>query len=899
MRYFYRFALCVGLGAALTHPVSAQITGRVWHDANANGRSEVAEGGLPRQTVRAFDRHGQELSTTQTDTDGRYRLNVPEGTPLRLVFGGSLPGSHPTPGHARVRFVRAPAIVDLGLYVPAQYTGPAPRAVQSVFVKGNYTDLAADTLATLVSFAAQRSGDAPRRLATPAGSGSLWGLAYERNSQRLFASALAKRHSAFGPLGPGGLYVADGGQGPLRPFVSLDVLGIPTAPTHLPRDLSGDVSARSHDSLLFSCVGKISLGGLDVSEDGRYLFVLNLYDRKLYRIGLTGKTPQASDIRGFAVPEPGCRGGEARPFAVKCFDGKVYVGVVCDAQKSQKADDLTATVYAFEPGNERFREVFNFKLNYPRGEAGPQALTWMPWTDDYTVPLRRQGATWQAYPQPILADLEFDTDGSLILGLMDRFGHQTGDGMLFRERGNPTLFQYQAVSGGDVLRAAYVEGKYQLETNGRAGERSSGGGAGNRQGPGGGEFYFDDDFQAFGTIWHQESATGGLALLPERGEVLVSTREPETNVYVTGGVKWFTNRTGASTGGYSVFPSGSRPGYYWKSNNVGDVELLAEVPATELVHRVWIDCNENGLQDPDEAPLVGVRAELYRNDQRIATTQTNERGEARFISREIEGGLPPRTDYEVRIPLTQTGLGTLRLTARAVGADPDLDQDAVAENGYAVLRLQTTAPGEPLHQYDVGVACLDRPQVQAELICTGTGSSREAVLRVKGLKESERIDWSGTARYEGTNTYESARKLAQDGTIWTQPITAREAQHWTLRVFTPQHCFTDLFVRSADFKGCYQDPATDRELTVEAEGLTVSPNPSTGVVAVTYRRAGLNGPVSLQVVNLRGQVLYSQSGQAKGGVYRTRLDLTAQPSGAYRVLVQDGPMQTQKALIKK
>jgi hypothetical protein len=104
-------------------------------------------------------------------------------------------------------------------------------------------------------------------------TGSIWGQGYDRQEKRLFSAALAKRHSAFGSLGSGGIYVTDIEAVETKPFVSLDALGFATSSGPFQRELTEDWKKPDHDSLIFSQVAKMGLGGLDISDDSRYLFV--------------------------------------------------------------------------------------------------------------------------------------------------------------------------------------------------------------------------------------------------------------------------------------------------------------------------------------------------------------------------------------------------------------------------------------------------------------------------------------------------------------------------------------------------------------------------------------------------------------------------------------------------
>ncbi len=551
----------------------AQIQGKVYQDGNASGTQDSFEAGIAGIRVVALDAQSQLIDQTRTDAQGFYTLSVAAGQAVSLRFLDVPKGLRPSKASLLNRFLTAPATSDLALFSPSLYAGPAPQALQVLYVNGDYSTSPADSLPTLVRFSALNPSGQPQVLARAKQTGTLWGLAYDRSRQQLFTSAVAKRHSAFGPLGPGGLYRYQAGKG-LEAYASLEQLGITTAPAPFNRDLSGDLNKASHDSLMFDLVGKVSLGGIDLSLSNQQLFVINLYDQKLYQLAVTGDTPRL--VKAFTLPSPDAKTGVFRPWAVKVHEGHVYIGGISDASLSQNAKDLKAYVYRLNPETGKTHLELSFPMQYSRGTLDYDQSGWQPWTHDYNKTFTQQTSAWMIYPQPILADLEFDSDGSMILGFVDRLGHQGSDGMYFRKAGNPTLLQYRCLSGGDVLRAAKIEDRFQLEANGQAGQRSSAG-VGNQQGPGGGEFYVGDSFQAEGTVWHQESGIGGLALLPQ-GELLVSLREAEQEAYLSGGVRWLSNENGQSLRSYSSIAGGLIKGYFWKNNNVGDVALVKQVP---------------------------------------------------------------------------------------------------------------------------------------------------------------------------------------------------------------------------------------------------------------------------------------------------------------------------------
>lgn len=49
-----------------------------------------------------------------------------------------------------------------------------------------------------------------------------------------------------------------------------------------------------------------------------------------------------------------------------------------------------------------------------------------------------------------------------------------------------------------------------------------------------------------------------------------------------------------------------------KSNQMGDIEILCNNTPIELGNRIWFDVNSNGIQDPNELPISGVKVILQK-----------------------------------------------------------------------------------------------------------------------------------------------------------------------------------------------------------------------------------------------------------------------------------------------
>jgi uncharacterized repeat protein (TIGR01451 family) len=748
------------LTAAKSSPVAGTITGTVYRDYNVNGLQDpatagpparLAEFGLAGVTVTAFNAAGANAGSATTGATGVYAITTTDAGsgPYRVEFSNLPAGTFSGPFGAQsgtsVQFVDSTpaANVNLGVNDPGDYCQNNPFLAVTCFVSGDTTKSGTAAPAdVLVGFpytaGSSNPGDSvtvppggnlpsPSHIAIGSQMGAAWGQAYQRSSKKLFVTAVTRRHSSFGPLGAGGIYVVTdpAGAAAVANFVDVKTIGIDTGSlTNATRNLPASKTAQSADAASFDAVGKQGIGDIDISDDGMTLWLTNLNDRKLYSIFINDPpvTPTAASVQSYTIPNPGCNGGEFRSWATKVHRGGVYVGGVCTAETSKNPADLKAAVYELNPATGVFTNRLEFPLTYTKGitwvwPGVTDRRFWRPWTasfNDLIAPA--QDAPTRDFlilPQPILADIEFDVDGSMILGLMDRTGMQSGYLQLDLDGNKPPIEQpnvntlgYEGISGGDILRAFNNNGSFALENNALAGLTT--GGINNGEGPGGGEYYFEDLFFVNDPKLHQEITLGSLALLPGSGQVVTNIFDPFT--IRSGGIIWFNNMTGRADRRYEVFPRPAQEnesdGTFGKAAGLGDLELLCDPAPLEVGNRIWLDANGNGIQDPSEAGIAGVTVQLFKAGALVGTATTNAAGQFLFNAANVNGGVLPNMAYEIRVDKNQAALNTLILTAANAGASSPnsdaRDSDAVLTGNNATIAFATGNAGANDHTFDLG-----------------------------------------------------------------------------------------------------------------------------------------------------------------------------------------------------
>ncbi|HNR08518.1 MAG TPA: SdrD B-like domain-containing protein, partial [Saprospiraceae bacterium] len=709
-----------------------------------------------------------------------------------------------------VQFVDASTMtpVNFGLYNPADYNRGATNS--KVFIPCYTTGdpLVVGTSrsgAWFLGYPYNNSGTvAKSNMVTGETIGSTWGVAYSDQAKVVFSAAFLKRHVGLGTLGSGGIYklvptptsftatsfydmdanghrtraaagcVAYGNgssftinaapgtevtyNGVVDPLTGL-ACGLGVIGTNAQRGLLGDKTAKSHDPAAFDQVGKVGLGDMEISDDGLFLFVTNLYSRRIFRLELNDAyNPTAIvavDSFNLPSPSPSVTNGVLRPFATKYHRGKLFVGALSTGENGGVntvggATDMNAYVFELDNANTApsltaMSQTLTYPLNYLKGPSRRDMTgvnrgeKWNPWTRNNDVSLSTNAANeYRTYPTPMLTDIEFNERGDLIMAYTDRSGHQWG-WINDRHFTGTVLIRY--IVGGDILIAGVNcnTGAYTLESNGSFNSTSIGfttntvvsapnvNGVGNMDGPGGGEF-FDQEFY---NPYHDETAQGSMAVLPGDNKIITTIMDP-LGIFEGGTIK-FSTLNGDESHRYRLFENAT--GNFGKANGLGDLELDGLIPPLEIGNRVWFDTDMDGVQDPGEAPIANVTVELYDGVTLIGTDVTDVNGNYYFDTLNVadgnqsiggnQKGPQPNRTYTIRIGSADWtgGAGTGDLTGYVLTMDnvggagqPDVrDNDGVLSSMIPTISYTTGAPGQNDHTLDFGFILADEPIVDLAL----------------------------------------------------------------------------------------------------------------------------------------------------------------------------------------
>lgn len=746
---------------------SRTISGRVFQDFDGDGVFDTTQTltntgggtigvavdvGVQGVTVTAYDTNGTAQPAATTAANGTYTITTATASvgPYRIEFTNLPAGYYPsarstdsvnggtaTNSGTTVQFVADANTTNVNLAVnrPTDYSENNPLLATSVYAFGHRTDSNTNVLPSFLYSVGSNSttsdvgysNGTQNTEAIKPQIGSVFGLAFRNSTDTLYAATFMKRHTGIGPGGVGAIYripaVSNLIQSTPTVFTVIPNAGTDTHPT-----VAGGGVIWEQDFSTFGAVGRLGLGGLEISDDGNSLFTINLNTRELFEIPIATALPVSRGV----VPNPTCTNGIGRPFAVKYFNGLVYVGGVCTAENSGTAANLRAYVYTFNPATGTFSAspVFNVALNYNRGcvddsqtdptcHGGEENAEWRPWVSTLNFDtVDADNDTQVAYPQPMLTDIEF-VGNDMILGFRDRIGDQGGNGS--RNPGNAAdTTSYVTNTAGDILRAnPNGSGGWNLENNSQSNPTGTFGpttGQNNNQGPGNGEFYFGEAH-----TYHDEVSNGGLTYIPGYPDVLMSAMDPANfgSAVWDGGVRWLSNTSGAQTKGFLVYNGNRLDNLFGKANGVGELEPLSRPAPIELGSRVWRDTDNDGAQDPvngtTEAGIQNVTVRLYRpgfgadgiagnadDNTALATAVTDVNGEYYFTSGTgdgntgdnigiLNGNILPNTAYEIRVDNNAnfqtggalfTGGAALNLTVPNATAQSGFDDGSDSDGLY-------------------------------------------------------------------------------------------------------------------------------------------------------------------------------------------------------------------------
>jgi SdrD B-like domain/Secretion system C-terminal sorting domain len=735
--------------------------------------------------------------TTTTIGSGAYAftaLQIPSGSQVRIEFSGLGLGDFSSFNGAGngtcVQFATAPnTAVSYAVNAPDDFwdnnANPDPslmvinlhRGTNSGFFAGRNTLLRINKTSSgpdVPTNSYQVTIDtgqttAARRTMTHFQTGSVFGLAYQKKYQRYLTAAELKRNSGLGPKGMGGIYFADKsganwvysggftlqGVAPSNGGAALDfgtvtrVASPNTNDNYISNQDAWTAGSGSdgRDNDAFAKVGTMAYGDIEADPTSDKIYMINAFQKSLIVFNATAASATLNNATTATLAPftsayllaglPGYPtsvgvGNNMRPYAVKVYKGKGYIGVVSDAMATQSITDLKGYILQFDPNNiaAGFTTVVTINYNLYSNSY------FKPWVSTWAQAVAGNGGTApRNYAQPIISSIEFNEDGSMDIGMRDRWGNQTGAFEFDAVPGAGAAAHRQAATGGDLLHACFVSGSWVLEgtagscvqplTNGsldtdNLGFETSYNGTGK-------EFYGDRVGDG-----GNEDEQGGVTKLMGTGTIVSSVLDPMPSggnsaavdgggsgiYWSTQGIKLNSNTSGLKTQIARTQASATVD----KSNGMGDLEFAIDPQPIQVGNRIWNDANANGVQDANETTAgvptgttvtlrsPGVNGIYGDADDQTWTTTTDANGNYYFSALATADNRKPATwtgigntllpGYDYRIELTTPAGSSITKTDVLTNGLDLIDNDATTLGALSVVTFNTANTN---HNFDVGL----------------------------------------------------------------------------------------------------------------------------------------------------------------------------------------------------
>ncbi len=961
-----------------------QVSGFIFRDFNNNGIKENTasynEPSVPGITVRATLVGGSHFNTT-TNALGAYSFSaaqIPAGTKARIEFTGLETGDYSSASGlnngGNVQFKTGPNnAVNFAVNAPDDYwnntamPNPALFAINSrrgntsSFYSGQYTLVQLSNNTIGPSNPADQNtvtADTSKRIAYHYQTGSIYGLAVQSKQERLFAAAILKRASGFGPRGAGGIYimgksgatwasaasftlqgVVPSNGGAALDFGSVTRVTSPASNDNYISDnptwsVSGGSDARDIDA--FAKASTISYGDIEADPASDKIYMINLHQKRLIVFNATATTAALNSASPAALAPlttayditalPGCpapTGGASnsiRPFAIKIYKGRGYIGMVSDAMGTQNRAHLMGYILQFDPNNIAAGFTTSVTINFNNYRDMWNGRYWRPWVNTWA----QTGGTLTTgpgqYPQPIISGIEFNEDGSMDIGIRDRWGDQ---GAVFEFIPAPGATAHlQTGVMGDLLHACKTASGWAVE-----------GTAGSCNQPVGNlnanttinEFGYGYSYGNTGREWYAdrsgdgipESNEGGLAKLMGTGNIVSVVYDPmeagETvgsNYWSTQGIQWNTVATGAKH--HIARIQGENSNSMDKANGMGDLEFITQLQPIQIGNRIWHDTNADGIQDAGEdAPVVpagttvilqspGLDGVYNTADDQSWTTTTDANGNYFFSTLSSADNRKPASwtavgniilpgyNYRIKVAIP-AGYNVTTIDASSNTIDA-IDNDAYvrveSSITYAAVDFNT---GNTNHNFDIGFMNLTiLPADKLEL--SAQKQQNKVVLNWVTSNENNSSHFVAERSTDGIHFTIAGENIQAGGT--TTSLVNYALTDNTAAAFSAELVYyrIKLFDKSGNYK--YSNIATIKNEMAE---IKVWPNPFTETVYAGYYSKS-RAAVTITLTDNTGRIIKTVQQQATvGQQYFAINGLAMLPQGIYIITVTDDTAHTKKS----
>jgi len=667
---------------------SGHVGGIVFEDVDGNGLQSSGEPGLAGIHVSATDSTGTTVGQTITNNIGVFQFSsLTNGTKLRLEFTAIPTDMYPTNATIHkgttVQFEQVPSCdATLGLINPTENPCVAPNtailqngySLVSTLPAGDDVTLAIRDITQLGTLW-RTAGNRNSNQATTVNAIQSWTTA-DFEGESIFSTAIDPRD--------GTIYAIASSLHATAANTESVLFETTTAPKIFKIDaITGAVTRIAQLS------GTLGLGYIDFDAINEQLLLTNIDDGKIYRLNTDGVVLSSFDpltLDDGIIGQLPALGDRILGVAFNQINKRVYYSVWSN---HYDRTSVSANV------NAAFNTIRSVALN-DNGD-------FIPASDqlEITIPYGNSGFNLTT---PV-GDIVFNRAGNRVLLAEFPLGEDTNTNQIVTASYIGVLREYQLSTGTWTLEPTYAgndEGKYDL----------------------GNQVFYKGRNSRGGVDWAYESIAG------------TTINGDEGYILATGDALHITATEGDNIFGYQFIPATG--GNIANSILVdldnelmgenlyayGDVDIYKDYCTNlslEIGNYVWLDEDEDGVQDPNELGIPDINVTLYNAaGDSLTTVVTNTDGAYYF--NDVTHGLTPNTTYYLVIGKGgqfDTTLGVLNqvnvLTTanNGEGNHPNLnDSDgAIASTGngqpaslamYPFIEVQTGILGQNEYSFDIG-----------------------------------------------------------------------------------------------------------------------------------------------------------------------------------------------------
>jgi hypothetical protein len=303
-------------------------------------------------------------------------------------------------------------------------------------------------------------------------------------------------------------------------------------------------------------------------------------------------------------------------------------------------------------------------------------------------------------------------------------------------------------------------------------------------------------------------------------------------------------------------------------------------PMAEAGNLVWHDENFDGIQDQEEERIANVLVEVYdvNTNELLGEDISNEEGIYHIA--ELE-----KVDVYFKFTPPADMVATI-----ADEGDDEIDSDVDHTYGENTTRMVKMDPGNFNDHIDFGVAFGALPVSWVD-------------LSVREVKEGHKIDWK-VEQEINVDYYEVQRSLnsvTDFVTISKGNIKANNILSMSEYNYIDEDDLTGgtyyYKIKQFDYDGKFNfSPRVSikKEATLQTR---MYPNPTTSATKIEYV-AENDGILVVNVIDVTGKVIHTQSTQVEEGSGLIGLDISTLPEGVYNVTIELNNTRSNKRLIK-